>query len=136
MKKYMLLPIIIAFIVIISCEKDEFISPKASFEIWDEGAMLNEPFQLEMKKTYTFKSTGEGDRFVFWFGIPEESDYSKRGIDNAHTGETVEEEDDYMIDFAYDTTGTYQFVMVASSYDHYIEKYEEDVKDVTITVVE
>jgi hypothetical protein len=130
------------------CEFDEpFPDPSADFTIWGINPVSNayeqvtEPFTLIKGVVYDFIVEGSGQQFVFWFGVagdpesntPSGSDFNDRGLNHLSSGVVAR---DKKAKNTYNVVGTYEVVLVASSYKYSTDEYKESITKKTLTVTE
>ena len=133
--------------VFTACEFEEPCpDPSGDFEVWSINDVTNayeqipEPLELAEGKVYDFVVSGTGQQFVLWFGAPGDSTaYLPTGSDfndrykNRYSKGTVATTD--ILKYNYRTTGTFEIVLVASSYSYSDDKYKESLTRKTVTVV-
>ena len=102
--------------------------------------MMNEPYELIAGQTYDFRIEGTGQQFVIWFGVPGDpasdsptgSDFNDRGINHVSKGKVASNN---LIRYTYSAAGTYEAVLVASSYSYSENECKESLFRKTIEVV-
>jgi hypothetical protein len=139
--------ILMAGISFTACEFDEpFPTPSADFTVWGINPATNayeqiaEPLVLYSTISYDFVVEGSGQQFVFWFGIagdttkttPTGSDFNDRGLNHLSKGKVALNK---KTKFSYSDSGTYQVVLVASSYSYTEDKFLESLTEKTVEVM-
>ena len=152
MKKFLsgMIPILyctIACISFIGCEFNEpFPDPSADFEIWGINPVTNayeqvlEPYDLTVSVSYDYIVEGTGQQFVFWFGVtgdperdaPTGSNFEDRGLNHVSSGDVAV---DMKVRYSYTAVGTYDIVLVASSYNYSDDEYKESLTRRTVNVI-
>ena len=134
--------------VFTACEKKYPLEdPNANFDILEpipntsDAYILEEPYVLNMGDSYFYRIEGSGEQFVLWFGVPPSensrtptgSDFEARGKNYFSKGTVVQ---DKLLEYTYDDPGTYEIVLVASSYSYSKDEYVEQITRKTVTVVD
>jgi len=129
------------------CEFDEpFPDPLADFTIWGINPATNayeqvlEPYNLTVSVSYDFIVEGTGQQFVFWFGVdgdpesnsPSGSNFNDRGLNHISSGEVTRNN---KCSHSYGTEGTYEVILVSSSYKYSTDEYKESLTRKTVHVM-
>ncbi len=144
----LIIGLVLGNLLFTGCEFDEPLpTPSADFSVWWTNPETNafeqiaEPLTLYLGYSYTFIVDGSGQQFVFWFGTPGDpesktpngTDFDDRGQNHLSKGKVVVSNNRVL--FTYDTEGSYEVVLVASSYSYSEDKYVESLTKKTVQVV-
>ncbi|MFC2137040.1 hypothetical protein ACFLTE_02590 [Bacteroidota bacterium] len=137
--------VIIISIIVIACEFEEpFEDPVADFELYEINQAtfleekMSEPYSLNSNREYILRITGKGEQFVLWLGVPADSgktdgsDFNDRGVNHNSEGELIEEKEK---PFVYRSQGSFEMVVIASSYRYSDDHYVEDILKKSVEVV-
>lgn len=135
-------------ITITSCLKDDFVDPKASFELYEvtvdkDGIVLtkspiaipaadaeNDTILLSVNQPVLFVNTGEGTHFSLWTGDSKHNYFLDSITD---TGIDFPIGDGVL--YTYSQTGVYDLIMFATSLDEHASKWPRTSITYTVKVV-
>ena len=127
MKKTMLIFAALFVIFAASCVKEPAIAPSADFTLNKSNLETGEDFVVYLENA-------QGDFLTYFKGDKENTIYSDTNYQAE--GTSIDIELDSIVVGGYSTAGTYKFTIVASSSGNWAEDYEQDIKNVDITVNE
>lgn|SRR5690606_18487666 len=129
MKRTFIFSFIIALLVAYGCNKEEAITPSADFttNLQNNTVKRGRSFTIYLDNV-------QGEFLVYFRGNNEQNTYS--ADDPTRLGTPFSNDLDSLVIPAYNNLGDKVFTVVASSSGNWAKDYFQDVKSITITVVE
>ncbi len=129
MKRAFIFSVIIVLLVAYGCNKEEAITPSADFttNLQNNTVKRGRSFTIYLDNV-------QGEFLVYFRGNTEQNTYSTD--DPTRLGTPFSTDLDSLVIPAYNNLGDKVFTVVASSSGNWAKDYFQDVKSITITVVE
>jgi hypothetical protein len=129
MKRTFIFSVLIFLLVALGCNKEEAITPSADFttNLQNNAVQRGRSFTIYLDNV-------QGEFLVYFKGNNDQSTYS--ADDPTRLGTPFSNDLDSLVIPAYNNLGDKVFTVVASSSGNWANDYFQDVKSITITVVE
>lgn len=129
MKKIIIFTTLIFLMFAFGCNKEEAITPSADFSTNLQNNTLKKGASFTL-----YLDNVQGEFMVYFKGATEATTYST--TDPTRTGTPFSTDLDSLVISGYSASGDFVFTVVASSSGNWAEDYLQDIKSVTIKVVD